>query len=179
MILLTMGRPEHQDDKAAPHCRKRAGSEAESSNEETKRARHEQAMTAAMPPSVFPIIWSFLLNSKRSYFDPEETTGCVDYKSIASFMLVSRGTKAAFDECNGWQLCLEALDRDFYVQQEFLWRYERKFEELAKLEERNEESIQQCHSLLEHESRGNTIGCGQKRAPSKGESSSRNEQRRI
>jgi hypothetical protein len=57
--------------------------------------------------AVYPIVWSFLLHSGGT---SEER--CIDYKNIASFMLVSRASKEAFDRCRGWWHCAQALKRE-------------------------------------------------------------------
>jgi hypothetical protein len=63
-----------------------------------------------MPDSVYPLIWSFL-------FDSDSETGfsldpSLDFKSVMSFMLVSKTSKGAFDDCRGWWLCAKALKRE-------------------------------------------------------------------
>jgi hypothetical protein len=60
----------------------------------------------SMPDSVYPLIWSFLLDSDS------ETGSSFDFKSIMSFMLVNKTSKDAFDNCRGWWLCAQALKQE-------------------------------------------------------------------
>jgi hypothetical protein len=87
-----MAPSEHSDCGIVTHCCKRAASAADSGGGTTKRARHDEAVTT-MPQSLFPLVWSFLLEppSSDNHIDPESMTGCIDFQSIASFMLVNRG----------------------------------------------------------------------------------------
>jgi len=76
-----------------------------------------------MPQSVFPLIWSFLLEPS-DVMDPA-AEGCVIYfKSVASFMLVSRGTEEAFDDCNGWKQCSAALLREADAKDDTIESYQ-------------------------------------------------------
>jgi hypothetical protein len=59
-----------------------------------------------MPDAVYPLIWSFLLDSTSG------TASCLDFKSILPFMLVNKTSKGAFDDCRGWWLCAQALKRE-------------------------------------------------------------------
>ncbi len=73
-----------------------------------------------MCDAVFPLVWSFLLEPSR--IDPSSTTGSIDFKSIRSFMLVSKSAKEAFDASNGWALCLRAIKQEITVKEEFILR---------------------------------------------------------
>jgi hypothetical protein len=59
-----------------------------------------------MPDAVYPLMWSFLLDSASG------TASSVDFKSIVSFMLVNKTSKGTFDDCRGWWLCAQALKRE-------------------------------------------------------------------
>lgn len=139
----------------ATRCNKRAKREAQTSGKETKRARRcDERKTPKMPQSVFPLLWSFLLESPSSdNIDPESFTACLDFKSIASFMLVSRGTKQAFDECNGWALCLQALKMDIHAKEELVQSYERQAEQLVTYGRLSNEELEQIESLLQDQDR--------------------------
>ena len=60
----------------------------------------------SMPDSVYPLIWSFLLDSDS------ETGSSLDFKSIMLFMLVNKTSKDTFDDCRGWWLCTQALKQE-------------------------------------------------------------------
>lgn len=74
-----------------------------------KQQKLHQEESRSMPEKVYPILWSFLLDSSNT----SETDGCLlDFKSIASLMLVSRASKEAFDACRGWLICAQVLEQE-------------------------------------------------------------------
>jgi hypothetical protein len=66
-----------------------------------------------MPHPVYPLIWSFLLDSTTC----SDTASSLDFKSIWQFMLVNKSSKGAFDDCRGWWLCAQALKREAEAKQ--------------------------------------------------------------
>jgi hypothetical protein len=70
-----------------------------------------------MPDSVYSLIWSFLLDSGS------ETGSSLDFKSVMSFMLVSKTSKGAFDNCRGWWLCAQALKREADAKYRWMTRF--------------------------------------------------------
>ena len=88
-----------------------------------KKGRHNPNLESKiMPIEAYPILWTFLLDCTSNTSD-----GCfVDFKSIASLMLVSRASKEAFHACRGWWMCAQALKREAEAKRElirsFCWR---------------------------------------------------------
>jgi hypothetical protein len=70
-----------------------------------------------MPDSVYSLIWSFILDSGS------EKGSSLDFKSIMSFMLVSKTSKGAFDDCRGWWLCAKALKREAELKRWWMIRF--------------------------------------------------------
>ena len=68
---------------------------------------------------VLPLIWSFLLEP-NSTVDPESENDLIDFKSIVSFVLVGKSVQEAFEACNGWLLCAQALGQEAEVKKELL-----------------------------------------------------------
>jgi hypothetical protein len=76
-----------------------------------------------MPEKVYAILWSFLLDSSNT----SETDGCLlDFKSIASLMLISRASKGAFDACRGWLICAQALEQEAVAKRQILHPYQKR-----------------------------------------------------
>jgi hypothetical protein len=70
-----------------------------------------------MPDSVYPLVWSFLLDTtcSRAYL--------LEFKSIRSFMLVNKTSKGAFDDCRGWWFCAKALKREDVAKRWLMYDY--------------------------------------------------------
>jgi hypothetical protein len=115
-----------------------------------------------MPDAVYPLIWSFLLNSASG------TASSVDFKSILSFMLVNKTSKVAFDDCRGWWLCAQALkreaeakrlldegfrDRAMYLVKLHLYRTRSYREEIKRAREVNSRILSIQSALLPEASR--------------------------
>jgi hypothetical protein len=75
-----------------------------------KRQRRNEDETRTMPGEIYPIIWSFLLDSNATAKPTDG--GFIDFQSISSFMLVCRASKEAFHICRGWFYCAQALKRE-------------------------------------------------------------------
>lgn len=74
-----------------------------------------------LPSSVLPLIWSYLLDpGDDNNIDPKAENMCIDFKSIASFFLVSKSTRSAFDSCNGNRMIVQALRREARIQEKFI-----------------------------------------------------------
>jgi len=136
------------------HCSKRARRAAKAAPRESKRPRQAslEGDASEMPQSVFPLMWNFLLEPSDT-IDPDSKESCVDFKSIASFMLVSRGTKQAFDDCNGWSLCLQAVKRDISAKEECIENFKNQAQPLISLVGTDNvlttQELQMCRSLLD------------------------------
>ena len=138
-------RPGRRNGATATHCSKRARRTADGHRDETKRSRVVRP-EFPLPPSVISLVWSFLLEPS---YDPTSTKASVDFDSIASFMLVSRGTKEAFDACNGWSMCLQAVKREIDAKEEFIDGYKKEANTLARKGGLSNKEIQLCRSLLD------------------------------
>jgi hypothetical protein len=73
-----------------------------------------------MPDAVYPLMWSFLLDSTST----SGTASALDFKSILSFILVNKTSKGTFDDCRGWWLCAQALKREAEAKQSLVYRFE-------------------------------------------------------
>jgi hypothetical protein len=71
-----------------------------------------------MPDAVYPLIWSFLLDSTSG------TASSLDFKSISTLMLVNKTSKGTFDDCRGWWLCAQALKREATAKRLLIIRFQ-------------------------------------------------------
>lgn len=129
LLHLRSQRPDDGTMSLRPTKRARETIETDDASETPPDAPRASTM---MPHAVIPLVWDFLLESS-STINTDSDFKYVDFKSIRSFMLVSRETKDAFDACNGRQICAQALkrDSDFKIQflNNFILRVEQAFSE--------------------------------------------------
>ena len=145
-----MKRSGSQESGLLPPPNKRARSTPRESHGGTRRCACN-FNEADLCDTVFPVVWSFLLEPSRN--DPSSRTSTIDFKSISSFMLVNTSAKEAFDTANGRSLCLEAIKLDFSANKEFVNIYMNRVTHVLQQYDSNQsssdEEIQQCQSLLE------------------------------
>lgn len=138
------------------HGSKRAINFAEETGKALKKARRESAALknneeapTGMPLSVFPLIWNFLLEPGNT--NPKSTNpgnACIDFKSIASFMLVSKAAKEAFNSCNGWAHCVRAVGKEIFARKEYLENFRNRVQPFLEIESLNDEEFQRFQSLV-------------------------------
>jgi hypothetical protein len=93
------------------------------------RAPTIQETGSCMPDEVYPLIWNFLLEESN----PTESGEFLDhFYSIASFMLVSKASKEAFDASRGWWHCARALKREADAKDLLLGRFEERCLEIKR-----------------------------------------------
>lgn len=91
----------------------------------------QSGLNDRVPVAVYSIVWSFLLDSSSTRFDPLDEC-FLDFKSIASFMHVNMTSKKAFDACRGWYFCAQALRREAETKLLLIRPYEARGSQLVQ-----------------------------------------------